>query len=369
MKHSSDIPQPSIVGPRPIAPLRVASQSDRCGFTLVELLVVIAIIGILVALLLPAIQAARESARRTQCNNHLRQIGVGCLNFESTKKWLPPATARFNEEDQNLRPDWGYLAFILPYVEEQDLFDQIDQDKQWYDEVQRTAVTTPIHHFKCPTRTPAEYIIATDPGGVTGGFGNHLDSPLRSHYFGVMGANPSLTHPNPPDFCKLRSSPYIMELVPGTGDSRTPPPCFAAANGAVGMNGLIVRRHKMNSIDLVIQVKTAKVTDGLSKTLMIGESSFGDPDDGTRPWIIGIVGEFAYGAKNVAYAINSGGRFPGQLQPPRNNIGFGSEHPGGCHFTLGDASVQFISENVDLVILFALASRQAGDAIGDGSVF
>jgi prepilin-type N-terminal cleavage/methylation domain-containing protein len=336
----------------------------RAGFTLVELLVVIAIIGILVALLLPAVQAAREASRRSQCQNRLRQIAIACHNFEATNKRLPPANARFNEDDVSLRPDWGYLAFILPFVEQQSLYDKIVKNVQWFDEANRTAVMTPVEEFKCPTREPLEYIIATDPGGTSGGFGNIPDSPLRAHYYGVLGANPQLVHPNPPDFCIDRNSPYTMELVSG-GASRTNPQCFAASNGRIAENGLINRRHSMGNSERRPSVRLARVTDGTSKTFMIGESAFGATDEGTRPWIVGVVGEYMYSSKNVAYAINSGCRGLGCPNPPRNNMGFGSEHPGGCHFAMGDGSIHFLSENIELVVMFALASRQADDAIGN----
>src|ERR687897_251000 len=92
-------------------------KASRIGFTLVELLVVIAIIGILVALLLPAIQAAREASRRTQCVNQIRQLGLAVLNFESSKKVFP---ASVNEGS------YSYLALTLPYYEGQTIYDQID---------------------------------------------------------------------------------------------------------------------------------------------------------------------------------------------------------------------------------------------------
>src|SRR6188768_4106472 len=118
-----------------------STRSRLRGFTLVELLVVIAIIGILVALLLPAIQAAREAARRTQCTNKMKQLGLAMLNYESARKQLPLAyTPNYTGpigkgtcpglntagNSQNFKPHHFVLTFILPYIENQQIFDQID---------------------------------------------------------------------------------------------------------------------------------------------------------------------------------------------------------------------------------------------------
>src|SRR4051794_21681889 len=100
---------------------RYVSARRSIGFTLVELLVVIAIIGILVALLLPAIQAAREAARRSQCQNHLKQLGLACLNYESAKKRLPQG---FISQPSGVEA-WAWSTFILPYIEEQALYDRL----------------------------------------------------------------------------------------------------------------------------------------------------------------------------------------------------------------------------------------------------
>jgi prepilin-type N-terminal cleavage/methylation domain-containing protein len=106
------------------------SPLRRCGFTLVELLVVIAIIGILVALLLPAVQAAREAARRATCLNHLKQIGIGLHNFHDAHSSLPPGwISRAGNE-----AEWGWAAFILPFVEQEPLYSQLKvSDRRLWD--------------------------------------------------------------------------------------------------------------------------------------------------------------------------------------------------------------------------------------------
>src|SRR3954447_6271252 len=111
--------------------LPAVSERKRAAFTLVELLVVIAIIGILVALLLPAIQAAREAARRSQCQNHMKQIGLATLNFETQKKYLPPS--KWAEKGTAIGQTVGHstLSYLLPYVEETALADQWSFKVNW----------------------------------------------------------------------------------------------------------------------------------------------------------------------------------------------------------------------------------------------
>jgi prepilin-type processing-associated H-X9-DG protein len=177
---------------------------------------------------------------------------------------------------------------------------------------------------------------------------------------GILGANGELHPDQTLNYCSDRKSPYTMELQ---NVSFGFAPCMAQGNGYIGTNGMFVRERMQApplNTNLNPVVRLRKVTDGTSKTFLIGESAFGDPDADTnvRPWVVGSEGDnFMYTSKNVAYAINSGAK-PG---PARNNVGFGSEHPGGCHFGMADGSVQFVTENIELVVLFALASRKAGD--------
>src|SRR5271154_1220093 len=110
-------------------PLRSNLQMKRRAFTLVELLVVIAIIGLLMALLLPAVQAAREAARRSQCLNSIRQLGLACLNYESAKKHYP--SALYDENGSQYAGPYGYIAIVTPYMEDQALHDLIDFSVRW----------------------------------------------------------------------------------------------------------------------------------------------------------------------------------------------------------------------------------------------
>jgi prepilin-type N-terminal cleavage/methylation domain-containing protein/prepilin-type processing-associated H-X9-DG protein len=134
----------------------------RAGFTLVELLVVIAIIGILVALLLPAIQAAREAARRSQCQNNLKQLSLAVLNYESARKRLPPSveiSARTNTGTAN--GAWGVHGHILDYMEEQSVRGLVDINKAW--DLQQAINGLRIKSYSCPSDSPAAEV--RDPGG------------------------------------------------------------------------------------------------------------------------------------------------------------------------------------------------------------
>src|SRR6476646_3280495 len=120
----------------------VRSVSLRVGFTLVELLVVIAIIGVLVALLLPAVQAARESSRRTQCANNLKQLGLACATFEDTYKYIPYTR-------QDTRETWAVL--LLPFIEQPAQFALWDMNKSYYNQVDAARLPT-LNTMVCPSR-------------------------------------------------------------------------------------------------------------------------------------------------------------------------------------------------------------------------
>lgn len=324
------------------------------GFTLVELLVVIAIIGVLVALLLPAVQAAREAARRTQCQNRLRQLGIACQNFADVRKAFPPANGKLSPTAQkrNSRDtgNWGYLAFLTPYVEQDNLKNLLDPEFE-YDRqpqgVRDFLDNTPIEEFKCPSFSPVQPVNTSDFGS---GEPNNPDSGLATAYCAVLGANldeytGSSLLPGCGAGNRLNGgSPYEM-LENAAGNGR----CHSGGEGKVAINGVITYDS---------EIDFRRVTDGTSNTFIIGESAFGDPEkQGTRPWWIGAATTWFYTAHNLTYELNR----MTAADVPRNEVSFGSDHPGGCHFAMADGSVQFIQEDAEMEVLWAFASRQGGE--------
>jgi prepilin-type N-terminal cleavage/methylation domain-containing protein len=298
------------------------------GFTLVELLVVIAIIGILIALLLPAVQAAREAARRTQCINNLKQIGVALHNYHDALGSFPPGGMTDNEV--------GYLVFLLPFLEESELHDEFNfssfesTGKRWNDDYQKIGVAlTPIMTVLCPScdqwksnlslRNNAERIPHTAKGA----------DPYTTHYMAIMG--PVGTNPT-------------------TGGSYSLDSYAASTRGGHSTDGIM---HK-NS-----QVRFKEVTDGTSHTFALGEVSWNECEK-FRAWVRGCDspnGAVSGTAKNVADPINTGDPY-GLF----NHGAFGSEHPGGTHFSLCDGSATFVSENIAHDIYLSTASRN-GDEV------
>jgi prepilin-type N-terminal cleavage/methylation domain-containing protein/prepilin-type processing-associated H-X9-DG protein len=324
------------------------------GFTLVELLVVIAIIGVLVALLLPAVQAAREAARRAQCNNNLHQIGLGVLNYESSKKEIPcnhysgnygvPDTfwgsAQVNGPGAPCRA-WSWLAMTLPYLEQAALY-------------QRGGVpATPLSKsgildavipgFQCPSdelqnnnplfRSNTWYIKQIAVLGL-------------SNYDGVMGAQS-----NVPPFFNLNAD----------GDPNANEPWF---NG----NGIMAIFAWQSPLGF------NNVEDGTSRTMMVGEQAFemSRASCGEEGKCYGLGYSWAHSVEASATAsIQPNYAVPGtpspdptaETYPYRTQFGFNSMHPAGLNFVYADGSVHFIDESIDLGIYHALATIKGGETL------
>ncbi len=292
--------------------------NSRRGFTLVELLVVIAIIGILVALLLPAIQAAREAARRTTCLNQIRQLSLACLNYESAQGHFPPGCGELIGQPDGISKDWSYLAIVAPYIELSNVLAQADPKANWYDPTNKEVVLTPVPEFRCPSRSTLERVNAHGPGGVTRGWGIFEESNLNAHYHGVTGANDRL-------YCKqilggaTPSSPYKMlrKKLPTGADA---PICEAITPGGIAINGVLLYQDT---------VKISQITDGTSKTYLLGEQAFRNLPCDHRPWATGGAYGWLHAIDNLAHPISSFAEYLGYEHPGHtyNDDVFGSEHP------------------------------------------
>lgn len=291
-----------------------ADRTANCnGFTLVELLVVIAIIGVLVALLLPAVQAAREAARRSHCVNNLKQIGLATLNYEQAHRLLPPAGWK---NVGGAYPSGASVhGLILPFLEELAVESELKQ--------------TVIHNLTDAERTRIGIYLCPS------GFSMSLDYPGDSsnpagvyfvqHYNPVLGAKG----------VNLWGGP-AYPLTGGTG------------YGQFATTGALIFDKPL---------KISKVSDGTSKTFAFGEMSW---DMGLhafwpRSTSGGADSDLSYCCRNLASPLNSDRRAADDSN--LNDISFGSMHAGGGHFLLFDGSAQFVTELVELKILQAFATR------------
>ena len=300
----------------------------------------IAIIGILVALLLPAVQAAREAARRAQCTNNLRQLALALQNYQSSHGAFPTgAQAPVPSQPRTAQVNFGntisWHARILPFMEEQSIYDQIDWTKGY--EENKAVSLQPVKGFFCPS-SPAELQRGVFVSSQVNG-----ENVYTQHYDGVAG--PLF---NPAVGIKAYSDPKTGMIV----DSALNPACS-------GTN----RRHfaKLGVLFPDSKVSTAKITDGTSHTIAIGERNMGETG-----WIAGLSNAFTWpcdaaGFKNVEFGINlcreDDPSSTAHCEPYGNSRPFSSYHPGGVHFAWCDGSVSFVVEDTDLAVLQAVASR------------
>jgi prepilin-type N-terminal cleavage/methylation domain-containing protein/prepilin-type processing-associated H-X9-DG protein len=309
-------------------------QNRRRAFTLVELLVVIAIIGILVSLLLPAVQAAREAARRMSCSNNLKQIGLAMHNYESAIKKLP-----FGWNTHGTL--WS--AMILPYMEQTNLYSTLafSEAINWdAANNNRVACETVVPAFRCPS----------------------MPLPEHMNYNGIAGRVPT-------------SYRVVGGTIVSSDDKST----------RVGFGGLSAAAT--NSFEDVIldgsfyacsSTRFGDVLDGLSNTIFVGEShtdpAFVKDGQGMDFWTIGSPQvdpcnckggsggtEASEAAGSMIVQINAQLRTPG-ISGELMEVAFGSYHTGGAMFLMGDGSVTFLSDSTDMIVYRAAGSRNGGEA-------
>ncbi|MEX2172871.1 MAG: DUF1559 domain-containing protein [Pirellulaceae bacterium] len=295
-------------------------RRSRRGFTLVELLVVIAIIGVLVALLLPAVQAAREAARRAQCSNNLKQIGIALHNYHDTIGVFPMGWANRGQ---------GWSAMLLPFIEQRPLYDTL----QWAESNNWDANNTPneracgtfLKAYRCPSAAIPEH--HTNQG---------IPNRVPATYRGVASS---------------------------TADSDDP------STSAVGRHLELLNLEGIFFGDS--KIRMADILDGTSNTLMVGECYWdirfsqngnsmdfwyiGSPQ--IDPWRNGTEYSEFVGSTGVPYNARKIATTSGYVK----ELSFASFHPGGAMFAFGDASVRFVPYTIDALIYQAGGSRSGGE--------
>ncbi len=338
------------------------TKTFRRGFTLIELLVVIAIIGVLIALLLPAVQAAREAARRSQCTNNLKQMGLALANYESSQGSLPPGAIRYvvpPAKDGILAgADRGHTMFslMLPYFEQTNIHNAINFSIPTYgapyNVMQSTAFLSKISSYICPSDQ-------AQPQQVTAS-GNVYS---QTSYSGMAGRI------------------NIIQWFYGF-----PTPCCGASTPDIPGDGAFGPGWNY---------KYSEFRDGLSNTITIGETSryINDPEQFLQFWNrYGNFGAVVGGARSSMLAMSvarinsriknpivsstgSLNTLPSEPWGPLNwfyspqfyengQHGFRSLHPGGANFLFGDGSVRFIKQSTSPQVYQALSTRELGEIVG-----
>jgi len=325
----------------------VHSRGGRHGFTLVELLVVIAIIGVLIALLLPAVQQAREAARRMQCSNHQKQLGLALHNYHDTFLKLPYNAA--TPDEPNHGPSW--FVRILSFIEQNAAYDQI-------------AATNFVGDFKMQDAACAAAPVLAQLR-VDGLW--CPSSPLPEVLNQSTNANGSID---------LQVANYVgiegSFFVGGTTGTNATGPMYTGTHGTDVYNGMIVPVGNGSS---AIGLESA--TDGTSNTMIVSEQSdyFYDASGSKverrsgahagRAWSSGYGPDhWQSNVTTIRHPIASYGG-AGTANNYDGNISLVSAHPGGVLITLTDGSVRFLSETVDFAVLTGLADRQDGNVLGE----
>jgi len=360
-------------------------RRKRLGFTLIELLVVIAIIAILIGLLVPAVQKVRAAAARAQCQNNLKQLGLALQSYHDTYKKFP--VGEFNDDNVN----WGWGVAILPYIEQQPLYNALISDTT----VTRFMIFIPggglNKHPLLGTSNDADTNRANATVGTiteqAGGTVNRLAGNGAAQTALSVFMCPSDGWPTNTSTRNLGKSNYLGCMGSDTSGSAAPYTWASWSNpgGVSGANGMLLQS---NTNTQTYPVSMAMCTDGTSNTVFVGEvtanaNAYGSYNGGnlTTPGVylvnetnrfpVWAGGSPSYGGQGTQMNYF---RFMDVLYPLNlKNTGtdsrpdrcYGSQHTGGANFLFVDGSVRFISDGIDPTIYRAMGTRNGGEAVAN----
>ena len=327
----------------------------RSGFTLVELLVVIAIIGILVAMLLPAVSAAREAARKMSCGNNLKQLGLALHTYHTTYNSLPPNGMFFWQSQSHNAHTWynstrgSLFVKLLPFIEQDPIYNQLNFDlalpatPRFEQQVNpangKWHVSEIIPGFLCPSANVDPYITGTNP----------RTNRAISCYAQSIGAQ------------QMNSRGNWCTDYPGNV-FRTGPPCHGNDARGYRISGVFARGHWAS--------KFRDIVDGQSQVIMMGEILPHKGDHHRNGWFhfnslwTATTGPINYPVRGVGDIGFTGPQDCGHWQNWQTSQGYKSAHKGGAQFVLADGSTQFITEIVDYMTYQRLGDRRDGQPLG-----
>ena len=329
------------------------SKSAKAGFTLVELLVVIAIIGILISMLLPAVQQVREAASRVSCANNMRQLGLALHNYESAHRAFPPS--RLDPDDQAIPSSvsnhpgaesafQSWSTLILPFIEQGNLASQYDFKQAWFDQENSdnyTVIATQVNVYKCPSSPVKD---GTDPyhcvGAAAGDYGSINEVKKRVYTDVLEVAEPSEAA-RAGLLAKFKKNP-ISAASDGTSNTLFVAEC-------AGQPEVYIAGRKMTMDDFE-NYEDDKVVNFEGNLVPVDGTGWADPDCGFS--INGALdsGLDKYGPRMIN-AINVSEAY--------------SFHPGGANFAMADGSTHFISDDIDAKTFVGLCTRAGGEVNGD----
>jgi prepilin-type N-terminal cleavage/methylation domain-containing protein/prepilin-type processing-associated H-X9-DG protein len=318
---------------------------SRPAFTLIELLVVIAIIGVLVGLLVPAVQKVRESAARAQCSNNLKQIALAVHNYHNTHNHFPPNNV-FSYDPTT--PSWSWLVVILPELEQSGLYQQLGVPKANIDQSLQ-GILAIVPTFCCPS-DPATGA-ATQPSNYD--MNDPTLGPLSytpGNYKANVGSNWGGGAPG---------SPYWWGTDPQwcVSDKNNSNP--ATTYDGCGAGNGVIWDYLNPGFPNGKAIRLNLIKDGTSNTIMLGEAASG----------LDYMNSWQHADTTIAtcaYPPNHKNPATGQPYPPTdwwNQYGFTSYHSGGANFVMADGSVHFIADDVDLATFRAMGSRMGSESM------